>query len=281
MTSSHEPCCSGGTRLHRGGGLQPLAMASSPTTSSEMPSTPGGLRSSNGVASRTTASGGQDGTVRLWDPRTSSVAERATGHRGAVNTVTSLAAAARSGTWSRALATGGEDGTVRWWHADTGAQAQRPGTRHAGPLTAATCLRTGDHPVLATAADDGTVRLWNPSERLLRWQSGRPLTRRRDDWVWTVATFNYIDRPPLLATAGIGSTVHLWQSAWRDWIRARTFGRPLSGQGYGIGVLASMPTADGGAMLASADEDGLVNAGESRTPNVPSRIGGRVRWPSQ
>ncbi len=43
------------------------------------------------------ASGGQDGTVRLWDPRTSSVAERATGHRGAVNTVTSLGAAARSG----------------------------------------------------------------------------------------------------------------------------------------------------------------------------------------
>ena len=83
-------------------------------------------------------------------------------------------------------------------------------------------------------------------------------TRRRDDWVWTVATVNYIDRPPLLATAGIGSTVHLWQSAWSDWIRARTFGRPLSGQGYGIGVLASMPTADGGAMLASADEDGFA-----------------------
>ena len=67
--------------------------------------------------------------------------------------------------------------------------------------------------------------------------------------------------------------MHLWQSAWSDWIRARTFGRPLSGQGYGIGVLASMPTADGGAMLASADEDGFVKCWR-----VPSSERPKSNW---
>ncbi|MCL2781887.1 MAG: hypothetical protein FWD74_10475, partial [Actinomycetia bacterium] len=55
------------------------------------------------------ASGGDDGTVRLWDPATREpVGEPLTGHNGAVRAVAFGTAGGRP-----VLASGGDDGTVR------------------------------------------------------------------------------------------------------------------------------------------------------------------------
>jgi len=59
------------------------------------------------------ASGGRDGTVRLWDVATGQVRVSLSGHAGQVTAV----AVAPDGSW---LATGGEDGTVRIWDTATG-----------------------------------------------------------------------------------------------------------------------------------------------------------------
>ena len=59
------------------------------------------------------ASGGEDGTVRIWDAATGQERAALTGHTGGVAAV----AVAPDGSW---LASGGADGTVRIWDAATG-----------------------------------------------------------------------------------------------------------------------------------------------------------------
>jgi WD40 repeat protein len=56
----------------------------------------------------TLATGGYDGTIRLWNPTTHKQLGRLTGHTGAVTDVVFSPD-------GRTLATGGEDGTVRLW----------------------------------------------------------------------------------------------------------------------------------------------------------------------
>ena len=59
------------------------------------------------------ASGGGDGSVRIWDPATGQQRAVLPGHGGGVNAV----AIAPDGTW---LASGGGDGSVRIWDPATG-----------------------------------------------------------------------------------------------------------------------------------------------------------------
>ena len=61
------------------------------------------------------ATGGSDGTVRIWDAATGEERAVLTGHTGGVKAV----AVAPDGSW---LASGGDDATVRIWDAATGEQ---------------------------------------------------------------------------------------------------------------------------------------------------------------
>ena len=74
------------------------------------------------------ATGGGDGTVRLWDPiERAALGEPLTGHTGGVTW----------GAWGRVdgqpvLATGGSDGTVRLWDPIERAALGEPLTGHTG-----------------------------------------------------------------------------------------------------------------------------------------------------
>ena len=97
------------------------------------------------------ASGGGDGTVRIWDAATGR--ERAALPATAAR-VTAVAVAP-DGSW---LASGGEDGTVRIWDAATGRErAALKG--HTGTVTAVAAAPDGSW--LASGGQDGTVRIWD------------------------------------------------------------------------------------------------------------------------
>ena len=103
------------------------------------------------------ATGGYDGTARLWlwDPATAAllVGPPLGGHTGPVEW----------GSWGLVagqrlvLATGGADGTVRLW--DTaGVPLGPPLTGHTGPVEWGSWGQVAGRPVLATGGDDGPVR---------------------------------------------------------------------------------------------------------------------------
>ncbi len=97
------------------------------------------------------ASGGVDGTVRLWDTNTGQPLGVLTGHVGAVWRV----AVSRDGTL---VASAGSDGTLRLWDSSSG----RPLgvlTGHVGAIWSVALSAPGD--LLASCGEDGTVRLWS------------------------------------------------------------------------------------------------------------------------
>ena len=100
--------------------------------------------------SQTLASGGEDGTVRLWDAATGTLKNTLIGHTGQV---LSVAFSPDSTT----LASGGEDGTVWLWDAATGTFKNRL-IGHTGQVLSVAF--SPNSTTLASGSEDGTVLLW-------------------------------------------------------------------------------------------------------------------------
>ncbi|MGI5231875.1 WD40 repeat domain-containing protein [Actinoallomurus sp. CA-142502] len=100
------------------------------------------------------ASGGADGTVRLWELPAGRELHALTGHDDSVTGVALTRAGDRTLAGSCSL-----DGTVRTWDARTGEPlAARPA--RSDWLAAIAFSGTDDGPAVVTAATDGGVRLW-------------------------------------------------------------------------------------------------------------------------
>ncbi|MFH8612217.1 NACHT and WD repeat domain-containing protein [Streptomyces sp. NPDC018029] len=99
---------------------------------------------------RTVASGGRDGTVRLWNTVTGKTLKVLRGHQGPVSAV----AFSPDG---HAVAGGGDDGTVRLWNTATGtSRAMDTGRR--GDVGAVAFSPDGR--TVAGGGQDGSVRMW-------------------------------------------------------------------------------------------------------------------------
>src|SRR5205823_3444250 len=99
------------------------------------------------------ASGGEDGTVRLWEAPSGKRLATLQGHTGEVRAVALT-------TEGRLLASGGFDGTVRLWDVPS----RRLLTTMAGHSSGVWGVALGaDGRVLASGGYDGTARLWEAS----------------------------------------------------------------------------------------------------------------------
>jgi WD40 repeat protein len=103
------------------------------------------------------ASGGNDGSVRLWDSRSQLPIADAVEHTGAVQTVSFSSD-------GRTLASGGDDGSVRLWDVHSEPQSLRQLTSLLGPTDRILGVAfSPDGRTLAGAGSDFTLGLWNVS----------------------------------------------------------------------------------------------------------------------
>jgi WD40 repeat protein len=113
-------------------------------------------------------SGGNDGTVRVWDASTGNpTGTPITGHKGAVH---ALAIGRLQG--RTIVVSGGDDKIVRVWDASTGNPIGIPITGHKGAVHALAIGRLQGRMTIVSGAADGTVRVWDTGTGS---PSGRPL----------------------------------------------------------------------------------------------------------
>ena len=104
-------------------------------------------------------SGGEDGTVRVWDLATGRpVGEPLRGHDGPVESVAVGELEGRA-----VIVSGGADGTVRVWDLATGRPVGEPLRGHDGPVKSVAVGELEGRAVIVSGGEDGTVRVWGAS----------------------------------------------------------------------------------------------------------------------
>ncbi|NET59714.1 MAG: hypothetical protein F6K47_27260 [Symploca sp. SIO2E6] len=177
--------------------------------------------------SKTIASAGEDGTVRLWQADGTPLATF-TGHSFGVRSVSFSPD-------GKTIASAGEDGTVRLWQADGTPLATLTG--HSSEVYSVSFSPDGK--TIASAGFDSTVRLWQADGTPLATLTGHS---------FGVRSVSFSPDGKTIASAGEDGTVRLWQAD----------GTPLATlTGHSIAVYNVSFSPDG-KTIASAGENGTV-----------------------
>lgn len=188
------------------------------------------------------ASGGNDGSLRLWDIATGAARDEPLGgHTGLIRSV------AFSPDGSR-IVSGGDDLTVRLWDASTGVPLGEPLRGHEGRIYAVAFSPDGTQVV--SGGEDGTLRLWDTATGKL---IGEPF-RGHQSAVDSVA---FSPRGTLFASGGSDGTLRFWDAA-----KGAQIGKPLRGHEDRVLCVAFSPD---GARIVSGSNDKTVRKWDAIT----------------
>ncbi|MFC8567018.1 WD40 repeat domain-containing protein [Streptomyces sp. NPDC057245] len=203
---------------------------------------------------RTLASGGHDGTVRLWDTAGNGPDEQLGASLRIAGGPVGAVAFSPDGT---VLAAAGHDGGIRLWDARDRTRPKPLGpplVSHDGESVTSVAFAP-DGRTLATSGDDGTLRLWDLGHPAAPAPLGKPA--RAD--ARSVRDVAFAPDGRTLATAGHTGTVRLWRPDRSAGPTA--LGEPRHAHDEAVWSVAFSPDGD---TLASAGYDDTVRLWEVR-----------------
>ena len=185
--------------------------------------------SSNGIHG---ISGGENGSIRLWDANSGAIIRSFDGAKGDVH----LTRFFPSGT---VALTSGLDLKVRIWSCDSGLEAASL-TGHSRSVTSVNFIERGRH--LVTTSEDGEARLWDVSTQQTMMKYPEGADRMANSAKVNGAVLIDPHSHPLDLTASSSSSV----------------GAPSS-------IVSSLPSSSHGSLLLTASSDGFVRAFDLRS----------------
>jgi len=199
------------------------------------------------------ATGGDDGTLRLWDPSTGRPVGTPLEGAGAPRF---KMAAFHSGDGRTILAIGGSDGRLRLWD-PAGSQFHSDSIAgHAGSILDIVCFsREFGADIIVTSGFDRTLLVWEMAV-------GRPVTHRplvRDYQVRALSALPVPSGRTLLVTGGYDADVRLWDS-----LTGQPSGERLTGHSGAIRAVATLALPDGREFVAAGGDDGTLRLWDSR-----------------
>ncbi|MBW4512251.1 MAG: WD40 repeat domain-containing protein [Scytonematopsis contorta HA4267-MV1] len=176
-------------------------------------------------------SGGDDGTVRLWNREGKQISKPFKGHKGIVRSVA-------ISTDSNVVISGGDDGTVRLWTRE-GKPIGKPFQSHGGSVYSIAI--STDNQTIISGGNDGTLHQWTREGHLI----GKPL-KGHQGIVRSVAISN--DGKTIIS-AGKDGTVRLWT------IEGKPIFEPFKGH---KDMVRSVTISTDGKTIISGGDDGTV-----------------------
>ncbi|GAA4056724.1 serine/threonine-protein kinase [Nonomuraea soli] len=192
-------------------------------------------------------SGGQDGTLRLWNMDKRSLVTRLKGHRGEVYAVACFTMDGRP-----SAITGGFDGNVRLWSLDK-RKSTVLGT-HGDSVFAAAVGKAGGKWIGVTGDANGYLRFWDLKKRK---QIGNSVRAHRDGINWL--SIGNVGGRTVVVTASEDKTLRVWDLAKR-----KAAGKYLKGHKKAVYSVA-VGQVDGKAVVASGGEDGSIRLWDAKS----------------
>ncbi|NRQ33376.1 WD40 repeat domain-containing protein [Nonomuraea sp. NN258] len=210
------------------------------------------------------ASGGYDGSVRIWDPATGqAVGDPLIAHTSGVYSVCAFTLNGRT-----LLASSGGDASVWIWDPATRQAVGDPLTGHTDWVRDVCAFTLNDRALLASGGYDGSVRIWDPATGQA---VGDPLIGHADG-VYSVCAFTLNGRT-LLASSGDDASVRIWDPA-----TGQALGDPLIGHTGRVHTVCAF-VLNGRTLLASSGDDASVRIWDPATRQaVGDPLTGHTDW---
>jgi WD40 repeat protein len=201
------------------------------------------------------ASGGGDGTVKIWDAREHELIRTIAAHTGGVSAVAWLQGGST-------LASAGDNGTVKFWNVENGkllrTVAARPSVKDKSkPAKAIALAYSPDEKLLAVGYGDATA--FDAQGELVLLDASTGKVRRVLARGGAVLAVAFAQDGSTLASGGADKTIRLWN------VQTGAAIRVLSGHEDSITTLAFSPD---GSTLASGSNDKTVRVWDTRSGNA-------------